>query len=93
MITSFNCKDTEKVFQGNYSKKWEVSVRRKGQMKLDLIDSAMNLEDLKVPPGNRLHLLKGDLTGYQSISINMKWRIIFKWNNGNADNVQIVDYH
>jgi proteic killer suppression protein len=93
VIKSFACKDTEKVFRGNYTKKWDQSVRRKGQMKLDLIDAAMSLEDLKSPPGNRLHQLKGDLSAYHSISINLQWRVIFIWNEGNVESVKIVDYH
>ena len=93
MIISFACKDSEKVFNGNYSKKWNDKVRRKGQMKLDMLDAAMQLEDLTSPPGNRLHQLEGNLQGYHSISINKQWRVIFIWNNGNAENVRIIDYH
>lgn len=93
MILSFSCKDTEKVFQGRYTKKWDTIILKKGQIKLDILDAAISLNDLKVPPGNRLHSLKDDLVGYYSISINMQWRIIFKWNRSNATDVKITDYH
>ena len=93
MIVNFSCKDTEKVFKGEYTKKWDVNIRRKGQIKLDILDAAISLEDLKVPPGNRLHALTGDLSNYYSISLNMQWRIIFKWEDNNALNVKIIDYH
>ncbi len=93
MILSFSCKDTEKVFKGKYTKKWDYNIRKKGQMKLDILDAAISINDLKIPPGNRLHALKDDLEGYFSISINMQWRIIFKWNENNATDVRITDYH
>ena len=93
MIKTFSCKETEKVFRGEYSKKWDQIIRRKGQMKLDIIDSSMNLDDLKCPPGNRLHALKDDYQGYHSISINKQWRIVFLWKGSDAHNVKIVDYH
>ena len=93
MIIGFACKDTEKVFQGDYTKKWNINIRKKGQMKLDILDASSTLEQLKVPPGNRLHALKDDLEGYHAISINKQWRIIFIWEEGNAHAVRIVDYH
>lgn len=93
MILSFNCKETAKVSSGKYSKKWSEEIRRVAMRRLDYLDSAINLEDLRIPPSNRLHPLKDDLTGYHSISINMKWRIIFVWKDGNAYDVKITDYH
>jgi proteic killer suppression protein len=93
MIVDFACKDTKKVFQGLYTKKWNAEIRKKGQVKLDMIDASISLNDLRVPPGNRLHPLTDDLVGYHSISINMQWRIIFKWNDGNASEVKITNYH
>ena len=93
MIINFSCKNTQKVFKGEYTKKWDANIRRKGQMKLDILDAAISLEDLKVPPGNRLHALKDDLAGYYSISINMQWRVIFQWDDNNASKVKIIDYH
>ena len=79
---------------GSYQKKcgWK-NIHRIVARKLDMIDAATILDDLKVPPNNRLESLKGDLKEYYSIRINSQWRIIFKWKNGNAINVAIVDYH
>ena len=93
MILSFSCKETEKVSLGQFSKAWNINIRRVAMRKLDYLDSAISLDDLRVPPSNRLHPLKGHLKGYHSISINMKWRIVFIWRGGNAHNVKITDYH
>jgi len=93
MIKSFSCKNTEKVFKGEYTKKWDDIIRTKGQIKLDILDSSITFEDLKCPPSNRLHALKDDLKGFYSISINKQWRVIFIWEDGNAYQVQIIDYH
>lgn len=93
MILSFSYKETEKVSLGLYSKKWDINIRRIEMRRLDYLDSAVNLEDLRIPPSNRLHQLKDNLKGFCSISINMKWRIIFVWKDGNAYEVKITDYH
>ena len=93
MIVSFNCKETKKVSLGQYSKLWSTDIRRIAMRRLDYLDSAIDINDLRIPPSNRLHPLKDDLKGYYSISINMKWRIIFIWKDGNAYNVKITDYH
>ncbi|MCF6359697.1 MAG: type II toxin-antitoxin system RelE/ParE family toxin [Cyclobacteriaceae bacterium] len=93
MIISFDCKETEKVSLGIYSKKWGESVRKSAMIRLDYLSSAVDLNDLRIPPSNRLHVLKDDLKGFYSISINKQWRLIFMWNNGNASNVKIIDYH
>ncbi|SMD36211.1 proteic killer suppression protein [Reichenbachiella faecimaris] len=93
MIVSFSCKETQKVGLGQYTEQWDLSIRRTAMRRLDYLDSAINLEDLRIPPSNRLHALKGNLKGYYSISINMKWRIVFIWKEGNAYDVKITDYH
>ncbi len=93
MIESFSCKHTEKVWKAIPTRKWSIDVANKALRKLFMIHSALDIKDLMIPPANRLHKLKGDLREYYSISINDQWRIIFKWNNGKASNVQIVDYH
>ncbi len=93
MIKSFDCRETEKVSRGVFSKKWSDSIRRSAMIRLDYLSSSINLNDLKIPPSNKLHALKGNWKGYYSISINKQWRIIFIWKNGNASNVKIVDYH
>ncbi|MEP5611794.1 MAG: type II toxin-antitoxin system RelE/ParE family toxin [Cyclobacteriaceae bacterium] len=93
MILSFSCKETHKVSLGQYSKKWNTDIRRIAMRRLDYLDAAINLDDLRIPPSNRLHPLKDNLLGFYSISINMKWRIIFVWKHGNAHDVKITDYH
>ncbi|MEQ9403548.1 MAG: type II toxin-antitoxin system RelE/ParE family toxin [Cyclobacteriaceae bacterium] len=93
LILSFDCKDTEKVSGGEFTKKWSLEIRRVAMRRLDYLNAAVSLEDLRIPPSNRLHVLKGDLKEFHSISINMKWRIVFKWKDGNAYNVKITNYH
>lgn len=93
MIKSFADKETEKVFQRVYSKKLPEDIQRRGRRKLVMIDAATQLEDLRVPPGNRLEKLRGDREGQHSIRINQQWRICFRWESGDAYDVEIVDYH
>jgi proteic killer suppression protein len=93
MILNFACKDTEKIYNGEPTKKWRIEVRKIAMRRLNYLNAAINLQDLRIPPSNRLHPLKDDLKGYHSISINMQWRIIFKWKDGNAHQVKIIDYH
>jgi proteic killer suppression protein len=93
MIQSFNCKETQKIFSGRFSGKLPQAIQRLAARKLELIDSASELDDLKSPPGNRLEALTGQRTGQHSIRINDQWRICFMWRDGNAFNVEIVDYH
>jgi proteic killer suppression protein len=97
MIRSFKNKGTEDIFDGKNSKAarklcpqylWNLAAR-----KLEQVDSATNLEDLKVPPGNRLEALSGHRDGLYSIRINDQYRVCFQWDNESADNVEIVDYH
>ncbi len=93
MISSFSCKETEKIWNGNYSKKFAPQIQEIARRKLVHINSAISINDLRVPPGNRLEQLSGNLIGYLSIRINSKWRIIFIWNSGIVQNTKIVDYH
>ncbi|MBI2094615.1 MAG: type II toxin-antitoxin system RelE/ParE family toxin [Candidatus Omnitrophica bacterium] len=96
MITSFGDKATEDVFNGVLSKKalgvprdiWPVARR-----KLDMVNAAHELRDLKAPAGNRLELLRGSLKEFYSIRINDQYRVVFKWTSGNAEEVRIADYH
>ncbi len=95
MIQSFACKDTESFYKsGRLPKKvgWQA-VKKVAARKLDMIDAAALLTDLKVPPNNKLEALKGDLKGYRCIRINDQWRIVFKWINNGAYEVKICDYH
>ena len=93
MILGYKCKDTEKVSKGEYTKKWSLQTRRVAMRRLDYLHAAISLEDLRIPPSNRLHTLKGDLLGHYSISVNMQWRIVFRWHDGHAHDVRMVDYH
>jgi proteic killer suppression protein len=96
MIQTFRDRTTEDIYHGTDSKAarkippstWPVAVR-----KLDMLNAAHEIGDLRVPPGNRLEALKGDLTGYHSIRINAQYRIVFRWKEGNAVDVWITDYH
>jgi proteic killer suppression protein len=92
MIISFKCKETERIFNGRFASKLPQSVQRLAARKLDCLDAAATLEDLRSPPGNRLEVLKDDRTGQHSIRINDQWRICFVWHENNASDVEIVDY-
>jgi proteic killer suppression protein len=93
MILTWKNTETKKVWDGEYSKQLPVEIQRNARKKLVHIHGALDLNDLKIPPGNRLHSLKGNRKGQHLISINDQWRICFKWDNGNAFNVEITDYH
>lgn len=93
MIVSFINKETEAIWLGQRSRKLPADIQSRALAKLAMLDAAADLDDLKNPPGNRLHDLKGDRRGQHSISINMQWRICFVWNDGNAYDVEITDYH
>lgn len=93
MIQSFASKDTERLWSGRGSRKLPADIQGRALTKLALIDAAETLDDLKNPPGNRLHALSGNRAGQHSISINMQWRICFVWKDGEAHGVEIVDYH
>jgi proteic killer suppression protein len=93
MIISFGSTDTEKVWNGERVKKWPIEIQNTGRRKLRMLNNSINLADLRIPPSNRLEKLAGKLKEYYSIRINDQWRIIFKWNAGNASAVEIIDYH
>ena len=92
MITNFADKETARLFHEEKSRKYS-SVLRVALRKLIQMNRAKTLEDLRVPPGNRLELLKGDLAGFHSIRINEQWRIVFKWTEEGPSQVKIIDYH
>lgn len=92
MIQSFRCKDTEALFVGGFSRRFAGIAKVAGR-KLDMLDAAKQLEDLRAPPGNRLEALKGDRLGQHSIRINDQWRICFLWREDGVYDVEIVDYH
>ncbi|GAA4811917.1 type II toxin-antitoxin system RelE/ParE family toxin [Tomitella cavernea] len=93
MIRSFGTKDTERIWHEQYVKRVDRTVQRASMRKLELIHAAKDVEDLRVPPGNRLERLVGDRRGQYSIRVNAQWRLCFFWRHGGADNVELVDYH
>jgi proteic killer suppression protein len=93
MIKSFGNSETEEVWNGNRVKKLPIEIQNIGRRKLRMINNSVDFGDLSIPPANRLEKLSGKLKEYYSIRINDQWRIIFKWNNGNALEVKIIDYH
>ena len=93
MIRSFSNTETAQVFNRVRVAKWGKDVQRQALRKLLLLNAAERVDDLRVPPGNRLERLKGKRAGQYSIRINDQWRICFRWSSGQASDVEIVDYH
>jgi proteic killer suppression protein len=92
VIRSFGDKQAEALFADSFVRRFQ-GIARRAKRKLEAVNAASRLEDLKVPPSNRLGKLKGDLKDFHSIRINDQWRSIFKWRDGDAHEVRIVDYH
>ena len=92
MIKSFRCQETERLFHRRHSKRFQA-IQLVTRRKLRQLDSATELRDLNSPPGNRLEALYGDRQGHHSIRVNDQWRICFRWREGDAFDVEIVDYH
>ncbi|MDA1216311.1 MAG: type II toxin-antitoxin system RelE/ParE family toxin [Chloroflexi bacterium] len=93
MIRSFRNRDTRRVFLRERLRKLQPDVQRAAQRKLAILHAAESLQDLRVPPGNWLERLSGDREGQQSIRVNDQWRVCFRWSDGDAYDVEIVDYH
>jgi proteic killer suppression protein len=93
MILTFGSKNTEKVWKGERVKKWPMEIHSIGRRKLRMLNNSENINDLRIPPSNRLEKLSGNLKDFYSIRINDQWRIIFNWDNGNTNEVEIIDYH
>lgn len=93
MIISFRDRETEKIFQRQFSRRLPHNIQRVAFRKLRMLNRAQTLNDLRIPPNNRLEQLSGNREGQHSIRINAQWRICFEWHNGDAENVEIVDYH
>lgn len=92
MIKSFRCGDTQALFEGRIPRRFKA-ISAPAERKLQMLDAAKNIMDLKSPPGNRLESLKGIRRGQWSIRVNDQWRVCFNFQNGEALNVEIVDYH
>jgi len=93
MIISFSDKQTKKVWDGERVKGLSIEIQELARRKLRMLNNSNDLNDLMIPPSNRLEKLKGHLKEFYSIRINNQWRIIFKWKNSNAELVEIIDYH
>lgn len=93
MIRSFADKETEKIWQGAFSRRLPNDIQSVARRKLRMMNSARRIDDLRIPPANRLEALKGERRGQYSIRINDQWRICFRWSEGDASDVEIVDYH
>jgi len=91
MIVSFGSKDTEKIWKGELVRKIPIEVQQIGRRKLRMINNSQNWADLRVPPSNRLEKLKG--SDFYSVRINDQWRIVFRWVDNNAHDVEVMDYH
>ena len=93
MIMSFLDKESKEIWNSEFSKKYPIDIQKKAKMKMELLNSIKVLDELKIPPSNRLHSLQGDRKGQFSISINDQYRICFIWRDNNIYNVEMVDYH
>ena len=93
MIRSFLDRDTERLFARDPVRRWAPDLQRAALRKLRMLDAAEVIEDLRVPPGNRLERLTGDRAGEHSIRVNDQWRVCFRWRSGDAFDAEIVDYH
>ncbi|WP_194851519.1 type II toxin-antitoxin system RelE/ParE family toxin [Nonlabens antarcticus] len=93
MIISFGTKETEKIWSGTRVKKLPIDIQQSGRRKLRMLNNSQDINDLRVPPSNRLEKLSGKRKDFYSVRINNQWRIIFKWEMGQASQVEIIDYH
>ena len=93
MIHSFTDKDTRKIWEGERLHRFPLDLQELARRKLRMLNNAQSLNDLMIPPSNRLEKLKGNLKDFYSIRVNDQWRIVFRWQNGNAEQVEFCDYH
>jgi proteic killer suppression protein len=93
MIISFGSKETEKIWNRDRVKNLPPDIQQIGRRKLRMLNNSLNLLDLRIPPSNKLEKLSGKLSDFYSIRIDDQWRIVFKWDDGNANEVTIIDYH
>jgi proteic killer suppression protein len=93
MIQSFKCKETARILEAGFSRKFPASILRSAIIRLAMLNRSGKLDDLKIPPSNHLEKLSGDREGQYSIRINNRYRVCFKWQENNACDVEIIDYH
>jgi|TARA_B110000438_G_scaffold298514_1_gene346911 proteic killer suppression protein len=93
MIADFACDETKQIYLGRYARRLPNQIHRTARRKLLYLDEALDINDLRSPPGNRLEQIHGDREGQWSIRINEQWRLCFVWNGHNASSVEIIDYH
>ena len=93
MIVSFGDKTTQKIWEGERVKGFATDIQETARRKLRMLNNSFDIKDLMIPPSNRLEKLKGNRKEFYSIRVNDQWRLIFKWENGNAFNVELIDYH
>ena len=93
MIISVGSKETEKIWKGDRVKNLPNEIQQIGRRKLRMLNNSQNLADLRIPPSNKLEKLSGKMSDFYSIRINDQWRIVFKWEDSNASEVTIIDYH
>ncbi|MCC7051513.1 MAG: type II toxin-antitoxin system RelE/ParE family toxin [Bacteroidia bacterium] len=93
MIVSFGDKTTQKIWEGERVKGFSIDIQETVRRKLRMLNNSVDIKDLMIPPSNRLEKLKGNLKDFYSIRVNDQWQLIFKWDNGNAFNVALIDYH
>ncbi|OGU10683.1 MAG: plasmid maintenance system killer family protein [Ignavibacteria bacterium GWB2_35_12] len=93
MIISFGNKETENIWKGKRVKGLPLEIQKVGRRKLRMLNNSQNLQDLKILPSNSLEKLSGRFKDYYSIRINLQWRVVFRWNNSNAEEVIIIDYY
>lgn len=93
MIISFGSRETEMIWNGFRVKKLPIEIQKIGKRKLRMLNNSQSIKDLRIPPSNRLEKLTGNLKDFYSIRINKQWRIVFQWENRNAKQVEVLDYH
>lgn len=93
MIVSFGDRTTQKIWDGEWVRGFATEIQEITRRKLRMLNNAVDIKDLMIPPSNRLEKLKGSLKDFYSIRVNNQWRLIFKWDNGTAFDVQLADYH
>jgi proteic killer suppression protein len=93
MIVSFGDKTTQKIWDGEWVKGFSTDIQDTARRKLRMLNNSIDVKDLMIPPSNRIEKLKGNRKDFYSIRVNNQWRLIFRWKNGNAFNVELIDYH